>query len=385
MDARTIAYLRKLFRTYYERNAPRLILPRDFQAREFAAQLWGAKGYVRHVAFQARSRFEEWVVEKAPRHLYYSSAVYQYPAAQNMDEKGWLGADLIFDIDADHLPLCEGKIGEVEDKELGVKASFAPEECISAAAWEAQKLIDVLVEELGFERSRIRVEFSGHRGFHVLVECRGLDECFQSGSEERREILSYVRAEGLDEASILEPVVEESSGRRRRVRIFPLPPRTSDPGLRGRVARIAKRLAAKRGDAELARMFASQPLEAARIYARRRVDADDLLRQALEEARIEVDPQVTLDIKRLVRIPYSLHGKTGLPVIPLDPSKLDNFSVDGSLSPFRRGGIVTIRAVVDTPSISVLGEVVKLRAGERYKLPEPIAIYLLCKEVAVLG
>ncbi len=387
MDARTLAYLRKLFRNYYERNAARLLLPPDYQAREFAAQLWGAKGYVRHVAFQARRRFEEWVVEKAPRHLYYSSAVYQYPAAQNMDEKGWLGADLVFDIDADHLPVCESKVVEVEDKELGIRASFAPDECIAAAAWEAVKLIDVLVEELGFERSRVRVEFSGHRGFHVLVECRGLDECFQSSSEQRREILGYVRAEGLDEMLVLEPAVEASGrgGGRRKVRIFPLPPRTGDPGLRGRIARIARRLAAKRGESELARMFASPPLEAARIYARRRSEVEELLRQAMEEARIEVDTQVTLDVKRLVRIPYSLHGKTGLPVVPVQPSRLESFRVDESLSPFRRGGVVTIRALIDTPSINVLGEVLKLRAGERYKLPEPIAIYLLCKEVAVLG
>ncbi len=385
MDARSVAYLRKLFRNYYERNASRLLLPPDYPAREFAAQLWGAKGYVRHVSFQSRERFEAWVVEKAPRHLYYSSAVYRYPAAQDMDEKGWMGADLIFDIDADHLPRCEGKVVEVEDKEAGVKASFAPSECIPVAAWEAVKLLDVLVYELGFEKNRIRVEFSGHRGFHVTVECRGLDECFESGSEVRRELLNYIRAEALDETLVFAPPVEHQQRGRRRIRIFQLPPRVEDPGVRGRVARIAVRIAARKGIGGVARVFTSKPLEAARLYTRHREDVDALVQEALEEARVEVDPQVTLDVKRLVRIPYSLHGKTGLPVLPLVPEKLDSFQVDASISPFARLEYVRIRALVDTPRVEVLGDIVKLKKGEVYKLPAPIAIYLMAKEVAVLG
>ena len=378
--------MRKLFRNYYERNARQLLLPSDYPAREFAAQLWGAKGYVRHVAFQSRDRFENWVVEKAPRHLYYSSAVYRYPAAQNMDEKGWMGADLIFDIDADHLPRCEGKIVEVEDKEMGIKASFAPSECISAAAWETVKLVDTLVYEMGFEEGRIRVEFSGHRGFHVTVECRGLDECFTSGGEARKELLDYVRGVSLDEARLVRITPREGGGgRRKRIRIFPVPPRVQDPGLRGRVARLAAVIASRKGLGNLAKAFTSEPLEAARLYKRHHDDIDALISEALEEAHIEVDPQVTLDTKRLIRIPYSLHGKTGLPVLPVSMRQVERFEVDAELSPFRDLGVVRIRALVDTPSVEILGDVVKLRRGETYKLPAYIAIYLMAKEVAVLG
>ena len=385
MDARSIAYLRKLYRSYYERHASRLELPRDYPAREFAAQLWGAKGYVRHIAFQSRDRFEAWVVEKAPRHLYYSSAVYRYPAAQDMDEKGWIGADLIFDIDADHLPRCEGKIVEIEDKELGVKASFAPSECISSAAWEAEKLIDVLVYELGFERNRIRLEFSGHRGFHVTVECRGLDECFESGSEVRRELLNYIRAEALDETIMVNPPVDQLQKGRRRIKLFPVPPRVSDPGVRGRVARIAYKLAQKKGLEKAVRVFKAEPIEAARLYKRFKEEVDAVISEAIEESRIEVDPQVTLDVKRLVRIPYSLHGKTGLPVIPLTPEKLHDFRVTADLSPFAKLDYIRVRALVETPRIEILGDIVKLKPGEVYRLPAPIAIYLMAKEVAVLG
>jgi len=45
--------------------------------------------------------------EKTPIHLYYSSAYYEEPSADKMDLKGWLGSDLIFDIDSDHYPGCD--------------------------------------------------------------------------------------------------------------------------------------------------------------------------------------------------------------------------------------------------------------------------------------
>ncbi len=384
MNARTLNYLRSLFRNYYARSGSKLLLPHDIAAREVAAQLWGVKGYVRHLAFPDATAVARWAADKGPRHFYYSSAVYRYPAAQNMDEKGWLGADLIFDIDADHLPGCEDKTVEVVDEKLGIKASFAPDECVSRAAWEALKLYDALVNELGFEKSRIRVEFSGHRGFHVHVDCRGLDECFTSDSQVRREVLDYVRAEGF--TGVWEPL-EEQQGRRRRAKLLPLPPRVTDAGIRGRIARIAARIARQKGDTLAYRVFtARDAFEAARLYSKHRDIIDAYIADAEAEARIGVDPQVTLDVKRLVRIPYSLHGKTGLLVKPVLPVELEKgFELNELLSPFRGLGKVRIRALVSTPSITVLGDALKLHAGEEYKLEAPVAVYLLCKEVAVLA
>jgi len=39
----------------------------------------------------------------------------------------------------------------------------------------------------------------------------------------------------------------------------------------------------------------------------------------------EIDEPVTSDIKRLIRLPLSLHGKTGLRVTPMDRETLDAF------------------------------------------------------------
>ncbi len=383
MDATTLQYLRRLFRNYYEKYGAKLLLPPDFTSREFAAQLWGMKSYIRHISFKTRASFEEWVREKAPRHVYYSSAVYVMPGAQNMEEKGWVGADLVFDIDADHLPGCRDKVIEIVDKERNIKTSIAPDNCLFEAAWEAAKLLDILRYELGFEPSILRVEFSGHRGFHIIVSCKVLEECFKADSSIRKELVDYIRGEmfsGLNEE------IEIRSSRKKRVKIYTVPPRTEDPGIRGRIARIAVLLAKREGSEIVKRVLSAPPLEASRLYRKYSEKVDEYLSRALEEVSIEIDPQVTLDTKRLVRIPYSLHGKSGLIVEPVSPSSLlsSDWSPD-RFSPFTNLDPIRIRLLVDLNDVVLFGHRLRLKAGSVYRLPAPLAIYLMSKELAVLA
>jgi DNA primase small subunit len=93
-----------IFRKYYSKAD--LILPSDFYIREIALQPLYTESYIRHLSFSTISELRKTVTEKVPRHLYYSSAKYQEPANTSMDEKKWLGSDLVFDIDANDVPEC---------------------------------------------------------------------------------------------------------------------------------------------------------------------------------------------------------------------------------------------------------------------------------------
>jgi len=62
-------------------------------------------GMRRHKAFVSVAEMQEYVQAMVPAHVYHSAAYYQHPGAPTMKEKNWEGADLIFDIDADHLPV----------------------------------------------------------------------------------------------------------------------------------------------------------------------------------------------------------------------------------------------------------------------------------------
>ena len=93
---------------------------------------------------------------------------------------------LIFDLDGDHLP-------GVSDADFPSMISL-----IQDQAWSFWN--DFLEPEFNLKREFAQFTFSGHRGFHIHVRdpsLMGLD------SNARREIVSYIRGEGLEVNTIL--------------------------------------------------------------------------------------------------------------------------------------------------------------------------------------
>ena len=73
----------------------------------------------RHVKFGTTSEINNYLKKTAPAHSYHSVAYYEDPGSKLMVEKKWQGADLIFDLDADHLPeMEEVKEGKITQKRL---------------------------------------------------------------------------------------------------------------------------------------------------------------------------------------------------------------------------------------------------------------------------
>src|SRR5881628_4137548 len=101
-DEATIAWIRDRFRRHYE--AAEIGLPPRFARREFGFMFWEAGMMQRHQSFKSGEGLRDFLARRTPMHVYYSSAYYETPGAPTMEEKGWLGADLVFDLDADHLP-----------------------------------------------------------------------------------------------------------------------------------------------------------------------------------------------------------------------------------------------------------------------------------------
>ena len=98
-----------------------------------------------------------------------------------MSDKNWLGADLIFDLDGDHLP-------GVTDRDFPGMIQVIQEQ-----AWSLWN--DFLEPEFGFDEKYLQVTFSGHIGFHLHYRDPSL---FHLDSEARREMVSYIRGEGVD-------------------------------------------------------------------------------------------------------------------------------------------------------------------------------------------
>ena len=102
---KSLEFVKQKFKDYYKKN--NVILPDRFIRREYAFVFVGGKGMIRHLGFSKKNEIFNYIKENSPAHSYYSSAYYKYPDAAKMQDKDWMGAELIFDLDSDHLPNAE--------------------------------------------------------------------------------------------------------------------------------------------------------------------------------------------------------------------------------------------------------------------------------------
>src|SRR5512136_2774655 len=179
MRPATTEFLRQRFAEYYQKE--RVQAPPSVGEREFGFILFDPDSpevrMRRHMGFGTAGEMGEYIRSIVPQHAFYSSAYYVAPGAGTMAEKGWTGADLIFDLDADHL--MRGPYRLMLDR---VKV-------------ETGKLLGMLIGELGFAERNIQLVFSGGRGYHVHVREIGVRGW---GSHERRELIDYVCGIGID-------------------------------------------------------------------------------------------------------------------------------------------------------------------------------------------
>lgn len=410
MNEKTLKILESLFREYYSKNSDKIFEPPKIENREFAFQTFKGQGMLRHIAFENSKEMREYIKNLVPQHAYYSTAFYVLPSAQDMDEKDWLGAELVFDIDSDHLKTSckeihdywtcmtcgfKGKGSAVEvcpncSSKTIKEFTWVCDKCIEAAKNEVIKLIEeFLVPDIGFSPRDMMLVFSGHRGFHLHVLC---DECFKLTSEERREIVDYLKAVGINWNILLPKRYGEIIG-------FDL----KEAGWRGKIARrlfdlflnidenygflnsilddkIISNLN-KSADKIVKEIMEKPPKWTTlyRVLSKRNLIG--LLNRIVEKQRCDIDEKVTIDTHRLIRLPGTLHGKTGLPVLILDIGKIEEFEVTGEFSPFKGEAKITFLEDI-SGNLKVLGETIIGRRGSRKKVSLPIAIYLASRELA---
>jgi len=98
-----IRIIQERFSRYYSGAS---LTVENMPMREFAFMFYNREGMARHLAFNPVT-LKKFVLKHVPAHTYYPSALYQKPDAKTMEEKGWTGAELIFDLDADNIPSSE--------------------------------------------------------------------------------------------------------------------------------------------------------------------------------------------------------------------------------------------------------------------------------------
>lgn len=328
--------------------------------REIALQPVDGKSYVRHLSFPSMSLLYKYILSRPPLHLYYSSGIYDNPSSENMEAKGWLGSDLVFDIDSDHYPGCSDVVrvcprcGAVVNMDSNkcpscgsediVKIPLFDEKCLEMAWNDVIKIINVM--EIDFGAKQYEVAFSGHRGFHVRFE----DDFLRVlGRDERRAIVDYLMLRNVSLEKILMP-----SGRgkkKNKVLFF----KKNEYGFRARLRDSIMNVLEYRDLGEVIEVDYGEVKKIAEFW------------------RVELDPVVTMDITRLSRFIGSVNGKAGLAVCKLDPNKAYEPVFDKYVV-FQGYALVVPR--IDLPEINILGKKVRLRRGEKTKLDATIVFYL---------
>jgi DNA primase small subunit len=377
------------FGEYYRRHPPEA--PDRFGRREYGYLFFGRKFMMRHVGFRTRSEFEQFHARRAPAHSYYSTAYYDKPDAPTMKEKGWKAAELIFDLDADHVPGAE-KLGYAQQLDR-VKEHFV------------RLVDDFILRDFGFEEKDLMLTFSGGRGYHCHVLA---EKALQLTSRERAEIVDYITGTGLEVGNFL---VETTKARPARGQYVALK-RTlkvasaGSPGWGGRLNRALEtyvgRLKALPGDQRVEEfrkikgigekglvhlLEELERLDAGRMERMREGFADqgELIKrlipvvvkeQIIPLAKGETDEPVTSDVKRLIRTPGSLHGKSGLRVIPLTRGELDGFDPLVDAVVFTDDSVDV--EVVKPVEVPLKRQGLKLSPG-RQKVPEWAAVFAMMR------
>jgi len=386
-------YLRRLFSEHYSKGRITIVKP---EQRELGFGGWDKKIEFRHIAVRSEEALRAKLVAEAPLYVSHSVGYYEFPDARPMIRKNWLGADLVFDLDA-------------EGHDCG---KFTCQTCLDTVKQDAIKLIEeFLLPDFGFSKSEIWINFSGSRGYHVHVRSdtvRSLDR------EARREIADYVTGTGLSFSTIF----GEETAKKKVAEKKYLGPLPSDGGYKGKIARAVQQ-ELQNEKTELAHLLSSKLRDPAKrerflqsINTEIRAEGEDDLGksswdpigigtssnnrsqrfQAMYEFILKkytlagrIDANVTADSTKLIRMADSIHGGSGFAAACFQHSELSGFDPMNDAPVFRQGSL-KVKTVEAVPALCVADfSFGPLEKDKTLELPQASAVYLLCKKAAVLA
>jgi len=376
MNPATTEFLRQRFTEYYAKTV--IVSPSALEQREWGFVLFTPGStdmrMRRHIGFSGRDELTQYIRNLVPQHTYYSTAYYEKPDAGTMADKGWCGADLIFDLDADHI----------------VKGAY--DQMLARVKTETEKLLSMLTEELGMDKKTIELVFSGGRGYHVHVK----DIAFRGwGSSERRELIDYVCGIGIDPGSMMAGKTSSPASWQSRYRAalldylqwigtLPEPEALAHlTAIEGIGKDSATAFLKKRGEviAQIERHPTSMIFKDRVLHAIAAQQEGEFKKRLLDKAALADEP-VTTDTKRLIRLPTSLHGGSGMRVQPLELRELHDFDplVDAVVFSLRDVK-VDLRFPLTMP---MLGSTYVLQKGIT-TVPEAVAVFLCCRGIAEIA
>jgi len=338
--------------------------------REFAFESWTWDGPSdRNHCFPSTEILRSIIRIKKPKAVFASNARYLDPGHVKMDKKTITGVDLAFDFD----------FGDLPEHELS--DDFWSN--MDSVAIHVNRLLDKALPTLGISTDNVMISFSGGKGFHVRI----LDESILSlNRNQRRNIRDFVRGNELSNyhtfaigkkkgkhSPRFDPALkggwpgfyaEASQTYLKTIHDSPksiaiefvkanLPLHTSgekkgqkktpsDESIKEIVDIVQSNSSILKGGV-FARYFAKKNQMA--------LVRDSISRFAILNNGCAIDLSVTDDMRRILRVPGSIHGKTGLPCMLLERHEINSESIKRKVAEVVGNDLVsiTIPHLVKTP------------------------------------
>lgn len=370
MQENDVAFLEDTFKKYYFDHFDLIRVPNRTSEREFGFQKFNS-GMTRHISIKDDKELRLLLIKNIPSDVYCSNACYSFPNL-SMNEKDWKEADLIFDIDAKDLNLeCRknhtiSKCTECDEISLNnsncskcnstklEKKSLTCKNCINACKNQVSKLSQILIEDLGIKQNDIHVYFSGNEGFHIHVYN---SQYQQIGSRERSELTDYIMLNGS---------IPETFGMKKIK-----PNRSSFPDFeeKGWRERFSKEIY---GSKSKRSKIISELIENGYSSFQKTLD------EIANTIGIKIDPNVTMDIHRIFRLPGSVNSKSGMTKIHCD--NLPDFDPYTEAS-FLNDNLVEV--IANCPiEFSLKNRKFGPFFNEKVSIPTYAAVYMICKKLA---
>ncbi|MFX0185461.1 MAG: DNA primase catalytic subunit PriS [Candidatus Hodarchaeota archaeon] len=316
--------LRDYYSTYFNLDLLAKVIDfSDFSVREFGFVSLTGK-FFRNISFKDPRALQDFLIDRTPIHAYIGAFFNEPPSRETpIHTLEWKGHELVFDIDLDEYDAVRKYVCECQG---------ADQVCIRC--WQLISLAIFIIDEtlrLDFGLENIIWLFSGRRGIHGWVT----DKIgFTLDQEQRKSIIDYLSIlHGEDEAARIQDRSKLPDDFRRRTerrvfKYFLQNIRRKDLielGFSSTTAtNLMKQLKLQNGqiDENLAKSF---NLRLAKINK-----YDEILRRWVPR----IDHKVTIDLRRLIRLPHSIHGKTGRVARIIEPDEIFEFNPENEPSIF---------------------------------------------------
>ncbi|MFQ5782351.1 MAG: DNA primase small subunit domain-containing protein [Nitrosopumilus sp.] len=370
MKETDIEFLEYSFKKYYFEHFDLIRAPERTSEREFGFQKFNS-GMNRHISIKDDKELHLLFMQNVPSDVYCSNAYYSFPNLP-MNEKDWKEADLIFDIDAkdlnlscreDHTVSICNDCNEISKKSEHClkcnstkfeKKSLPCKNCINSSKIEVSKLTEILTNDFAIEKENIHVYFSGNEGFHVYV----YNSQFQQiGSRERSELADYIMFNGA---------IPETFGMKKFKPDRSFFPDLEEKGWKGRFSKQVFRTKSKR------------PKIISQLLANGYSSFQQTLNDVSKKIGVKIDPNVTMDIHRIFRLPGSINSKSGLTkILCQDLTKFDPY-IDASFLSDE-----PVEVLANCPiEFSLKNKKFGPYINEKVTIPTFAAVYMICKKLA---